>query len=179
MVGKRLFFQILWRIALLILTGAGAFLVVFRMQGRESIFTLIVGVLLILIQVYLLTRYVLRINKTLTSFVESVGLRSAPELHFSLKDPLLSGLESRLNQLKSEVSQSRLQEQKQKSLLDIVVGSMYTGLICVNQEGDVVFSNRGPIPSGSTNQCPAWEALGPRIPHWQRPLRVPGQASQG
>ncbi len=142
MVGKKLFFNILLRISLLIITSTAVILVVFRMQGRESIFTLIVGAILILVQIYMLTRFVLRVNRILTSFIESVGLSSATELHFRDADPLLSGLESRLNQLKSEISQSRFEEQKQRSLLEFVVGSMDTGLICVNQAGDVVFSNR-------------------------------------
>ncbi len=142
MIGRKLFINIIWRTALLILTGAGFIYLIFRIQGRESIFTLTVGIILILVQIYFLTRYVLRINNTLISFIESVGLKSASELHFRAEDPLTSGLEASLNVLKTEISNSRLEEQKQKSLLDIVLGSLDTGIICINQDQEIVFSNK-------------------------------------
>lgn len=141
MIGRALFFNVMWRILLLFLTGSAIIYVAFRMQGRESVFTIFVGSMLVVAQIYFLTRYLLRVNKILTSFIESVGLVNAPELHFRVRDPLFSGLESGLNQLKSELSRSRFEEQKQKSLLDIVLSSMDTGIVCVNQDRKIVFSN--------------------------------------
>lgn len=142
MIGRKLFINIIWRTALLIFTGAGFIFLIFKIQGRESIFTLTVGTIVILLQIYFLTRYLLRINNTLISFIESVGLKSATELHFLAEDSLTSGLEASLNVLKTEISHSRLGEQKQKSLLDIVLGSMDTGIICINQDQEIVFSNK-------------------------------------
>ena len=142
MIGKTLFFNLIWRIGLLIASGIVLMIIAFNMLGNEFVFTLIVGALLIMIQIYFISRYMLRINKTLISFIDSVGSSSATELQFREENPVLANLESRLNQLKQEVSNSRLEEQKQKGLLDIVVGAMDTGLICVNQEEEVVFSNR-------------------------------------
>lgn len=142
MIGKTLFFNLIWRIGLLIASGIVLMVIAFNMLGNEFVFTLIVGALLIIIQIYFISRYMLHINKTLISFIDSVGLSSATELQFREENPVSANLESRLNQLKQEVSNSRLEEQKQKGLLDIVVGAMDTGLICVNQEEEVVFSNR-------------------------------------
>ncbi len=142
MIGKTLFFNILWRIALLIATSLAIHFMVIRMLDREALFTLVVGVALLLMQIYFLTTYVMRINKTLIGFIDTVGLSSATELQFHERNPALSSLESRLNQLKSEVSQSRFEKQKQKSLLDHVIAAMETGIICFNQENEVVFSNK-------------------------------------
>ncbi len=142
MVGKKLFFNLLWRIGLLIVTSLAIHFMVTRMLDREAVFTLVVGVTFLLVQIYFLSAYVLRINKTLISFIDTVGQSSATELQFHDRNPGLSSLESRLNQLKSEVSSSRLEEQKQKSLLHHVIGAMDTGIICINQKQEVVFSNK-------------------------------------
>jgi two-component system nitrogen regulation sensor histidine kinase NtrY len=112
------------------------------MLEGESIFTLLVGLFLLLIQIYFLGRYLFRINRILVSFVDSVGSVDATELQFSTGGSLLFSLESRLNQLKTEVTRSRIEQQKQKGLLDIVVDAMDTGLICINQQMRVVFSNK-------------------------------------
>lgn len=141
MVGKILFFNLLWRIALLIATSVIIHFMVIRMLDREALFTLLVGVMLLLLQIYFLTTYVLRINNTLIDFIDTVGQRNSAELKFHESNPGLSSLKSSLNQLKSEVSQSRLEEQKQKSLLDHVIGALETGIICFNQENELVFSN--------------------------------------
>ncbi|MDX2429755.1 MAG: hypothetical protein QNK35_02405, partial [Bacteroides sp.] len=142
MVGKTLFLNLLWRVALLIVTSLAIHFMVVKMLDREAIFTLVVGVALLLLQIYFLTTYVMRINKILIGFIDTVGLSSATELQFHERNPGLSSLESSLNQLKSEVSLSRLEEQKQKSLLDHVIAAMETGIICFNQENEVVFSNK-------------------------------------
>ena len=139
---KTLFFNLIWRFVLLIATSLGIVFIAFRMLDRESVFTLVVGGLIFVIQIYFLSRYVLRINKILITFIDSVGLGNATELQFRESYPVLPSLESRLNQLKAEVSNSRFEERKQRSLLDIVVDSMDTGLICINQDREVVFSNK-------------------------------------
>jgi nitrogen fixation/metabolism regulation signal transduction histidine kinase len=142
MVGKTLFFNLIWRVALLIITSIAIIFMAIRMLDRESVFTLLTGTLLLIVQIYLLTRYILSINKTLISFIDTVGSSSATELKFHAKSTDFQSLESRLNQLKLDVSTSRFEEQKHKSLLDIVVSAMDTGLICINQEQVVVFSNK-------------------------------------
>lgn len=142
MVGKTLFLNLLWRVALLIATSLAIHFMVVKMLDREAVFTLVVGVALLLLQIYFLTTYVMRINKTLIGFIDTVGLSSATELQFHERNPGLSSLESSLNQLKSEVNLSRLEEQKQRSLLDHVIAAMETGIICMNQENEVVFSNK-------------------------------------
>ena len=141
MIGKRLYINLLWRVALLIATSLVIALVATRMLEREFVFTIVAGIFIIAIQIYFITSYVMHVNKTLTAFIDRVGLKSAEELRYHEPDSGFPGLESRLNQLKSEVSQSRFEVEKSRALLDIVVGTMDTGLICINQEQEVVFSN--------------------------------------
>lgn len=136
------YFNLSWRIVLLIATSFAVAVVAFRMLEGEAIFTLFVGFFLLIIQIYFLGRYLFRINRILVSFVDSVGSVNATELQFGTGGSLLYSLESRLNQLKTEVTRSRIEQQKQKGLLDIVVDAMDTGLICVNQQKRVVFSNK-------------------------------------
>ena len=141
MIGKRLYINLLWRVALLIATSLVIALVATRMLEREFVFTIVAGIFIIAIQIYFITSYVMHVNKTLTAFIDRVGLKSAEELRYHEPDSGFPGLESRLNQLKSEVSQSRFEVEKSRTLLDIVVGTMDTGLICINQQQEVVFSN--------------------------------------
>ena len=129
----------------MVTTSFGIIFVALKMLGRESVFTLLVGAILIVIQIYFISRYVLRINNILITFIDTVGQGSATELKFRERSSVLSSLESRLNQLKSEVNSSRFEEQKQRNLLDIVVGSMDTGLICANQVENVVFANKSAL----------------------------------
>jgi nitrogen fixation/metabolism regulation signal transduction histidine kinase len=112
------------------------------MLDREAVFTLLVGLLLLIIQVYFLGRYLFRINRILVSFIDSVGSVNATELQFGTSGSFLSALEQRLNQLKGEVTRSRIDQQKQKGLLDIVVDAMDTGLLCINEKQEVVISNK-------------------------------------
>lgn len=142
MTHKNFYFNLSWRLALLISTSFGIAVVAFRMLDREAIFTLLVGIALLVIQVYFLGRYLFRIHRILVSFVESVGSVEATELQFGREGSLLSTLELKLNQLKAEVTRSRIEHQKQKGFLDIVVDAMDTGLICLNQQQRVVFSNK-------------------------------------
>lgn len=141
MIGKRLYINLLWRVVLLIATSLVIALVATRMLEREFVFTIAAGIFIIAIQIYYITSYVMHVNKTLTAFIDRVGLKSAEELRYHEPDSGFPSLESRLNQLKSEVSQSRFEVEKSRTLLDIVVGTMDTGLICINQEQEVVFSN--------------------------------------
>jgi len=126
----------------LIATSLGIIIIAIEMLDRELVFTLITGAILLIVQIYFLTRYILQINRILLNFIDSVGSSNATELQFYERNPGHRSLQARLNQLKSDVINSRFEEQKQKSLLDIVVAAMDTGLICVNQKLEVVFSNK-------------------------------------
>jgi two-component system nitrogen regulation sensor histidine kinase NtrY len=142
MMYRSFYFNLAWRLALLIITTFGIALVVLRMLDRESVFTLVIGLLVLILQVYFIGRYLFRINRILVSFIDSVGSIEASELQFNTRGTLRSSLELRLNQLKNEVTRSRIEQQKQKGLLDMVVDAMDTGLICINKEQQVVFSNK-------------------------------------
>ena len=140
--GKRLFLSLFFRAILLITTCLVIALIAIKMLEKEFVFTIVVGMLLIGIQIYSIVKYVLHINRTLISFIDTVGLRSATELQYHVRDTDLLSLETRLNQLKLEIRNSRFEVQKNKNLLDIVVDTMDAGLICINQEKEVVFSNK-------------------------------------
>ncbi len=139
---KSFYFNLSWRMVLLIATSFGIAVIAFRMLEREAIFTLLVGLLILGIQVYYLGKYLFRINRILVSFIDTVGSVEATELQLVPGGSLLSSLEMRLNQLKTEVTRSRIDQQKQKGLLDIVVDAMDTGLICINENKEVVISNK-------------------------------------
>lgn len=141
-IRRSLFFNLSWRLVLIITTALAIAVLAFRMLERETIFTLLVGLILLVLQVYFLGRYLFRIQRVLVSFVDSVGSVDAPELQFSSSRSILYSLESRLNQLKTEVTRSRIEQQKQKGFLDIVVDTMEIALICMNQQQEVVFSNK-------------------------------------
>jgi nitrogen fixation/metabolism regulation signal transduction histidine kinase len=139
---RNFYFNLSWRIALLVATSFAVSVVAFRMLDRETVFTLLVGLLVLIIQIYFLGRYLFRINRILVSFIDSVGSVNATELQMGTSGSFLFALEQRLNQLKNEVTRSRIDQQKQKGMLDIVVDAMDTGLICINEKQEVVISNK-------------------------------------
>jgi nitrogen fixation/metabolism regulation signal transduction histidine kinase len=83
----------------------------------------------------------LRIHQNLIHFIDTVGLSSATEMQFHTGKHQGSTLESRLNQLKKDLLDSRLEKEKQKGLLEMVAGSLDTALICTREEGDIAFLN--------------------------------------
>jgi nitrogen fixation/metabolism regulation signal transduction histidine kinase len=139
---RNFYFNLSWRIVLLVATSFAVSVVAFRMLDRETVFTLLVGLLVLIIQIYFLGRYLFRINRILVSFIDSVGSVNATELQMGTSGSFLFALEQRLNQLKNEVTRSRIDQQKQKGMLDIVVDAMDTGLICINEKQEVVISNK-------------------------------------
>ena len=70
---RTIFLNLLVRIVVLIISCLAVIYLVTSVLGREMVFSLLVGCLLILIQIKILTDYVLRINRSLVQFIDSVG----------------------------------------------------------------------------------------------------------
>ena len=170
-IHKSFYFNLSWRMILLIATSFGIAVVAFRLLDSEVVFTLLVGLFLVGIQVYLLGKYIFRINRILVSFIDSAGLVEATELQLGSSGSLLSSLELRLNQLKQEVTRSRIEQQKQKGLLDIVVDAMDTVLICINENQEVVISNRAAASLLQNRVVDTFEELERLNPELSRTLR--------
>lgn len=141
MSGRIFFVNVLLRTLFIVIT---ALLFVFALSilEREIVFTIIVGSVVVLIQIYLLTLYVNKINRILVNFIDYVDSNKSSDFQLDVSDKIFEKLKKSLNMIHSRVRQSRLEIEKQSVLLDTVVNSIDTGLISYNQVGDIIFINK-------------------------------------
>lgn len=140
-MNRQLFFwNIIVRVGLLIAT---AFLFVWLTETLrvEFLFTLIVGGSLIILQIILLTRYVLGITRIIEQFIDSIGREETPEIQFGTGKTLFRKLKERSNSIKQAMNARRLEKEKDERILIHVINSADPGLICFNSRGELVFVN--------------------------------------
>ena len=116
------------RVGLLIAT---AFLFVWLTETLlvEFVFTLIVGILLITLQIFLLTRYVLGIIRVIEQFMDDIGREEAPEIQFGTGKSLFRKLKERLNSIKQTLNARRLEKEKDDRILIHAINAADPGLL--------------------------------------------------
>ena len=140
-MNRRIFFwNIVARVGLLIIT---AFLFIWLAESLqvEFIFTLLMGILLMALQVYLLTRYVLGITRVIEQFIEAIGREETPEIRFDTGTALFRGLKEKSNAIKQALNERRLEKEKDDRILIHVMDSADLGLFCFEKEGRLLFAN--------------------------------------
>ena len=128
------------RVALIIAT---AFLFIWFAEKLhvEFLFTLLVGILLITLQVFLLTRYVLGITRVIEQFIDAIGKEETPEILFGTGKALFRKLKEQSNSIKQAMNARRLEKEKDDRILIHVINSADPGLFCFNSKGEVLFLN--------------------------------------
>ena len=139
---EKIFFNLLFRIFILIITCLILIYLVTVVLGREMVFTLVVGSLLIIIQIKSLTDYLMKINRSLVQFIDSVGNPEEHDLMFKANSSAASDFEVRVNRLKEEIGRSELEGQKQRFLLKNAVDELDNGLLCLKNGSEVIFTNK-------------------------------------
>jgi two-component system nitrogen regulation sensor histidine kinase NtrY len=140
-MNSRIFFwNIMMRVGLIMAT---AFLFIWLTQTLfvEFIFTLLVGAFLIILQVFLLTRYVLGITRVIEQFMDDIGREETPEIQFGTGKALFRKLKERSNSIKQSMNARRLEKEKDDRILIHVVNSADMGLFCFDSRGAVLFVN--------------------------------------
>lgn len=140
-MNSRIFFwNIMIRIGLIMAT---VFLFFWLTQTLlvEFLFTLVTGSILIILQVVMLTRYVLGITRIIEQFVDAIGKEETPEIQFGMGKVLFRKLKERTNSIKQSMNARRLEKEKDERILIHVINSADMGLICMNSRGDVLFVN--------------------------------------
>jgi nitrogen fixation/metabolism regulation signal transduction histidine kinase len=107
----------------------------------ERIFTLLVGTALIIMQVILLTKYILKLSKVMEQFIDAVGNEGSPEIHFHTGSALFKKLEERSNSINEGIKTRRLEKEKDDRILIHAINSADFGLFCFYNSGDVLFAN--------------------------------------
>ena len=107
----------------------------------EFLFTVVTGSILIILQVVLLTRYVLGITRIIEQFVDAIGKEETPEIQFGMGKVLFRKLKERTNSIKQSMNARRLEKEKDERILIHVINSADMGLICMNSRGEVLFVN--------------------------------------
>jgi len=107
----------------------------------EFIFTLLLGAFLIVLQVVLLTRYVLGITRVIEQFVDAIGKEETPEIQFGTGKALFQKLKERSNAIKQSMNARRLEKEKDERILIHVINSADLGLFCFDSQGKVLFVN--------------------------------------
>jgi len=122
---------------------ATAFLFIWLTESLfvEYIFTLLAGAFLIILQVLLLTRYVLGITRVIEQFMDDIGREETPEIQFGTGKALFRKLKERSNSIKQAMNARRLEKEKDDRILIHVVNSADMGLFCFDSKGEVLFVN--------------------------------------
>ena len=140
-MNSRIFFwNIVARVALLMAT---IFLFIWfaEILRVEFLFTLLVGTFLIILQVFLLTRYVLGITRVIEQFIDAIGKEETPEIQFGTGKALFRRLKEQSNSIKQAMNARRLEKEKDDRILIHVINSADPGLFCFNSRGEVLFLN--------------------------------------
>ena len=140
-MNSRIFFwNIVARVALLMAT---IFLFIWfaDILRVEFLFTLLVGTFLIILQVFLLTRYVLGITRVIEQFIDAIGKEETPEIQFGTGKALFRRLKEQSNSIKQAMNARRLEKEKDDRILIHVINSADPGLFCFNSRGEVLFLN--------------------------------------
>ena len=140
-MNSRIFFwNIIVRVALIMATTF-LFIWLTETAAVEFIFTIMAGAALIIIQVILLTRYVLGITRLMEQFLDAVSREGTPEIQFGTGNALFRRLKERSNSIKRMINARRLEKAKDDQILLNVINSADLGLFCFNSEGEVLFAN--------------------------------------
>jgi nitrogen fixation/metabolism regulation signal transduction histidine kinase len=107
----------------------------------EFLFTLLAGLFLIVLQVFLLTRYVLGITRVIEQFIEAIGREETPEIQFGTGNALFRKLKERTNAIKQSMNARRLEKEKDDRILFHVINSADLGLFCFNSRDEILFVN--------------------------------------
>ncbi|MFC2089628.1 PAS domain-containing sensor histidine kinase [Bacteroidota bacterium] len=142
MIDTKLYGNLVWRTLLPLATGACFAVLGFTVLKDEFIFTIIVGLILVALEVYYLVRYVLSINRLLVDLAVMVTRGQEETMFLNEENQMTSGLVEVLNQMKRKLSNAVIEREQQKRLMDIVVDTMEPGLICLDRNDRVVFLNK-------------------------------------
>jgi len=165
-MSSRIFFwNIVARVGLIIGTS---FLFIWFAQnaGVEFLFILLTGIFLIVLQVLLLTRYVLGITQIIEQFIDAVGREETPEIQFGTGKALFRGLKERSNAIKESLNARRLEKEKDERILIHAIDSADQGLYCFTSKGEVVFANEAAlalIPSHDLSHMDEIKSVNPKL----------------
>ncbi len=107
----------------------------------EFLFTLLAGTFLIILQIFLLTRYVLGITRVIEQFIDFIGREETYEFQFGTGKALFRELKERSNSIKQSMNARRLEKEKDDRILIHVINSADMGLFCFDSRGEVLFVN--------------------------------------
>ena len=140
MESRIFFWNIFTRVVLLIATS---FLFVWLVQTTEVefIFIVLTGVVLIVLQVPLLTRYVSGLTRVMELFLDAVGKEEVPEILFRSGKAPFRKLMEKSNAIKEAMNARRLEKVKDEQILRHVINSADPGLFCFNSRGEALFTN--------------------------------------
>lgn len=166
LLGRTIFINILLRIIALIVTSLAVVYLLSEVVGRELIFTIIIGIILLFIQIRGISAYIMRFNRSIVQFIDSIGRAREDDIKFRNADAGISDFELRINELLDDLGQSKLEGQKQKFLLKNAVDELDYGLMCVKNGSEIIFSNkafRNIVKSSNIERMSDLESLDPEL----------------
>lgn len=187
---SRIFFwNVMARVGLIIATSF-VFVWLIESLAVEWVFTLLAGSILIIVQVFLLTKYILKLSKVIEQFIDAVGNEGSPEIRFSTSVALFRKLEERSNAIKEGIQARRLEKEKDDRILINAINSADFGLLCFSSRGEVHFANEAAtgMISGRelkhmdqirSDNIRLWESLNQITPGSPRVLRLNPDIRQG
>jgi two-component system nitrogen regulation sensor histidine kinase NtrY len=141
MVYKKLFIQTLVRVLFLVLTCLLFAFYFYRAQ--EEYYFLISGIgLLIILQAYLLVRYVNKSNSDLTILFNSIQSRDRSIYFPPIHQTADKNLRNALNRLIEQINSVETENEKRRIYLQTLIDQIDIGIISFDQDGKVDISNQ-------------------------------------
>jgi len=141
MIFKNFYLNTVFRLGLIFFTG---FLVIllFQLLPGEYVFTLFGIVLVLVIQIFLLIRFINRFNQDLTRFFSAVKNDDLMLVFQEAQEnKYFRELYQSLNELNEKIVAARAEGQKQSLLLDSLVNNIGIGLIIYYDTGEIKMIN--------------------------------------
>jgi len=141
MVYKKLFIQILIRVIILSVTCLLFAFVIFQVQDENYFLSTGIG-LLILLQVYLLVRYVNKSNEDLAVLFNSIQSKDS-SIYFPVDDqPADKNLRKALNRMIQLIQSVETESEKRRIYLQMLIDQIDIGIIAFDPEGNVEWNNQ-------------------------------------
>lgn len=143
MISKKFYLSIIFRIALLMISLLA---ILPFIKNEEKLFTSVLIILLIIIQILLLINYINKFNRELSCFFTSLKTN---DISFAFHDKSFSfitpSFRNDINYIREQLFKVRKQIEIQQSYFKTVIENAQTGILTVNEDGKIDIINKSAL----------------------------------
>jgi len=139
MIGRNLYFQIIFRIAVIVIASLAAG---WLMASDQSLTLIIFCLLLVIIMIYNLIKYLNSTNRKISYFLESVENEdSTLSFPTNITDKPIREIYHGLNKVNRQIQQLKIEGRQQEQYFQTLLEHVATGIVTFNEKGFVLHAN--------------------------------------